>query len=72
MTMKLSKPCPVGGRSGSSSAYYRTRGPLTVRSGGRKAKGINLEREGTTGALVDPQTGELASGYTGLSNRAEI
>ena len=46
-------------------------------SGGRKEKGnkIRRKREGderTTGTLVDPQTGELASGYTDVNNGTEI
>ena len=58
-----------GGRRLIGVAYWRTCGSLTGTSGGKKGKRNGLkggnERE-ETGTLVDPQTGELARGYTVL------
>ena len=46
-----------------------------IRQKERKGNKIRKRREGderVTGTLVDPQTGELASGYPDLNNRVEI
>ena len=63
------KPCPVGGWRLAGVAYCRTCSSLTMNFNGKKGNEDGLE-EGNereeTGTLVDPQTGELARGYTVL------
>ena len=69
-TEGLSKPCPVGRwMSGPRSGVYRTipwttdDDPFVVGNGLREQRRIE---NGGTGTLVDPQTEELATGYTGV------